>query len=65
MAADSRLTLTFKDPNFTDPNSRVERLVSVPQTDATNKLFLAEKRIGISTFGAGDIKGVPIYRISC
>jgi hypothetical protein len=25
MAADSRLTLTFKDP-FTDPNSKVERL---------------------------------------
>ncbi len=59
MADDSRLTLTFKDP-FTDPNSKVERLVSVPQTDATNKLFLSQNRIGISTFGAGDIKGVPI-----
>jgi hypothetical protein len=35
-------------------------LVSVPQTDATNKLFLARNRIGISTFGGGDIKGVPI-----
>ena len=60
MAADSRLTLTFKDPNFTDPNSKVERLISVPQSDATNKLFLAQNRIGISTFGAGDINGVPI-----
>jgi hypothetical protein len=59
MAADSRLTLTFRDP-FTDPNSKVERLVSVPQTDATTKLFLSQNRIGISTFGAGDIKGVPI-----
>jgi hypothetical protein len=49
MAADSRLTLTFKDP-FTDPNSKVERLVSVPQTDATNKLILSQNRIGISTF---------------
>jgi len=60
MAADSRQTLTFKDHNLTDPNSKVERLISVPQTDATNKLFLARKRIGISAFGAGDIKGVPI-----
>lgn len=60
MAADSRLTLTIKDPNLIDPTSKVERLISVPQTDAVNKLFLAQKRIGISTFGTADIKGVPI-----
>jgi hypothetical protein len=60
MAADSRLTLNFKDPNRNDPNSQVERWVSVPQSDAANKLFLAQNRIGISTFGTGDISGVPI-----
>ena len=60
MAADSRLTLTFKDPNLTDLNSKVERLISVPQTDAATKLFVAQDRIGISTFGVGDINGVPI-----
>jgi hypothetical protein len=60
MAADSRLTLTFPHPNIKGPDPNLIHLVSVPQSDAAKKLFLARKRIGISTFGVGSIGGIPI-----
>ena len=61
MAADSRLTLTFPDPNFVDPNNPdTKHFISVPQTDATRKLFLAQDRIGISVCGNATIGNVPI-----
>ena len=70
MAADSRLTLVFPLPSPKDsksddlkqeePKTRTVHLVSVPQSDATNKLFLAQNRIGISTAGDALVKGVPI-----
>jgi hypothetical protein len=61
MAADSRLTLTFPDPNFSDPkNPGAKHFISVPQSDSTQKLFLALDRIGISTCGNATVGNVPI-----
>ena len=61
MAADSRLTLTFPDPAFSDPkNPNTKHFISVPQSDSTRKLFLAQDRIGISTCGTATIGNVPI-----
>lgn len=61
MAADSRLTLTFPDPHFSDPNNPdTKHFISVPQTDATRKLFLVQDRIGISVCGNAVIGNVPI-----
>jgi 20S proteasome alpha/beta subunit len=61
MAADSRLTLTFPDASFQDPNNpSTQRFISVPQSDSTRKLFLAQNRIGISTCGTATIGNVPI-----
>ena len=60
-AADSRLTLTFPDPNFSDPNNPdTKHFISVPQSDANRKLFLVQNRIGISVCGTAVIEGVPI-----
>jgi hypothetical protein len=61
MAADSRLTLSFPDPNFKDPaNPDSKLLIAVPQSDATQKLFLAGERVGISTCGFASIQNTPI-----
>jgi hypothetical protein len=75
MAADSRLSLVFPLPSPQDskaddpkqgeakteePKTKIVHLVNVPQSDATNKLFLAQNRIGISTAGNAVVKGVPI-----
>jgi hypothetical protein len=61
MAADSRLTLTFPDPNYSNPKDPNEKLrIAVPQSDTTRKLFLAHNRIGISTCGDAVIEGTPI-----
>jgi hypothetical protein len=56
MAADSRLTLN------TTREEGEKKLVSaaVAQSDSNYKLFLAPGNVGISTFGAADIAGVPI-----
>ncbi|MFA4859203.1 hypothetical protein [Methanoregula sp.] len=55
MASDSRLTLTHTEQRG---NQQVQ--ISVPQSDANYKTFLAPGNIGISTYGAADIQGVPI-----
>jgi hypothetical protein len=55
MAADSRLTLTTTENTPLGPVRQ-----SLPQSDANQKLFLSTRSIGISTFGAADINGVPI-----
>jgi hypothetical protein len=68
MAADSRLTLTFPDPNAPQPpipspsttTASKPSMISVPQSDAQQKIFIARKRIGISTFGDAGIGPVPI-----
>src|SRR6266705_3670129 len=56
MAADSRLTLNteMKQPDKTVVN------LAVGQSDSNYKLFLAPNGIGIATYGAADIAGVPI-----
>lgn len=56
MAADSRLTLNTQEQQA---DKRILNL-AVGQSDSNYKLFLAPGGIGISTYGAADIKGVPI-----
>lgn len=56
MAADSRLTLNTQQPK----GDKVVVNVAVGQSDSNYKLFLAPNEIGIATYGAADIKGVPI-----
>jgi hypothetical protein len=57
MASDSRLTLNATQ-NLTGSHQTVN--IAVGQSDSVYKTFLAPGNIGISTFGAADIKGVPI-----
>jgi hypothetical protein len=55
MASDSRLTLT------TSVLQNEQKIpISFPQSDANYKTFLAPGNIGISTYGAADIQGVPM-----
>lgn len=56
MASDSRLSLNYEEPRG---DGQVVQM-SVAQSDTNYKTFLAQSRIGISTFGAADINGVPI-----
>ncbi len=56
MASDSRLTLNTEQ----HPNQATVVQVAVGQSDSNYKIFLAPNNIGISTFGAAEIKGVPI-----
>jgi hypothetical protein len=55
MASDSRLTV-----NRLEQRGSHEVQISVPQSDANYKTFLAPGNVGISTFGAADINGIPI-----
>lgn len=56
MASDSRITLNFTQQQ--GDNQIVS--IAIGQSDSNNKLFLAPNNIGIMTFGAADIQGVPI-----
>lgn len=56
MAADSRLTLTIPK---TQPGGQTHTL-SLAASDSAKKLFLAPNNVGIATYGAADIGGVPI-----
>jgi hypothetical protein len=56
MASDSRLTLN----NTETAGTQTTVTVGVSQTDTNYKTFLGKGRIGISTFGAAMIQGVPI-----
>jgi len=55
MASDSRLTV-----NRIEQRGIQQVQICVPQSDANYKTFLAPDNVGISTFGAADINGVPI-----
>lgn len=55
MASDSRLTLTLQ--RSTAGGSET---LSVPSSDSNYKTFVTAGHIGISTFGAADISGVPL-----
>jgi len=56
MASDSRLTFT----NTNDVNGQKVVNFGVSQSDTSYKTFLSKGNIGISTFGAATIKGIPI-----
>jgi len=56
MASDSRLTLNSISQS--GPNQTVN--VAVAQSDTNYKTFLTPNSVGISTYGAADIGGVPI-----
>ncbi len=56
MAADSRLTLNAQQNQAGQQTVQL----SVGQTDSVHKLFLAPVAVGIATYGAADIQGVPI-----
>lgn len=56
MASDSRLTLNTQTQN---PTGQTLNL-AVGQSDSNYKTFLAPNKVGISTFGAAEIAGVPI-----
>jgi len=57
MASDSRLTLTAQQQQQ-DGKQTVQ--VAVGQSDSNYKTFLAPHDIGVSIYGAAEIKGVPI-----
>jgi hypothetical protein len=57
MACDSRLTLNTTS-KASDGNQVVQ--AAVGQSDSNQKLFCAHERVGISTYGAADIGGVPV-----
>ncbi len=56
MASDSRLTLNTQQQS----NDKTVVQIAVGQSDSNYKTFLAPNNIGISTYGAADINGVPI-----
>ncbi len=56
MASDSRLSLN----SDTVVGGVRTRSLAVALSDANYKIFLAANRVGISTYGAADIGGVPI-----
>ncbi len=56
MASDSRLTLNATQKQDGQTTVRL----AVGQSDANYKTFLAPNNIGISTYGAADVQGMPI-----
>jgi hypothetical protein len=56
MAVDSRLTFNRQEQQ----GGKTIINLAVGQSDSNYKLFLALDSVGISTYGAADIKGVPI-----
>ena len=55
IAGDSRLTL-----NWTTKINEVEQRHSVSASDSNTKVFTIKNKFGLGTFGAADIKGIPI-----
>ena len=56
MASDSRLTLNAQTRKDDQPIVQM----AVAQSDSNYKTFLAPGNIGITTYGAADIQGIPI-----
>lgn len=56
MASDSRLTLNTQK----QVNQQTVQQISVSMSDSNYKTFLTNNKIGISTFGAAEIQGIPI-----
>lgn len=57
LAGDSRLTINW---NEVDAETQVNHHYSITSTDSNRKVFQIKDRFGLATFGAADIKGIPI-----
>ena len=57
IAGDSRLSLTYPTK---DQATQKEFLHTITASDSNDKVFLVKDRFGLGTFGAADIKGMPI-----
>jgi len=57
IAGDSRLTINWHE---TDPTSQANNHYSITATDSNRKVFRIKDKFGLATFGAADIKGIPI-----
>lgn len=57
IAGDSRLTINWSEP---DPDSKGNNHYSITSTDSNRKVFQIKDKFGLATFGAADIKGIPI-----
>lgn len=55
IAGDSRLTLSW-----TNKTDKGDKLHSVSASDSNTKIFSIANKFGLGTFGAADIKGIPI-----
>lgn len=55
LAGDSRLTLNWSQEIDGKNNN-----YSITASDSNNKVFQIKKKFGLATFGAADIKGIPI-----
>lgn len=57
LAGDSRLTLSWTDKDAASYN---EKTYSITATDTNTKVFAIKNKFGLGTFGAADVKGIPI-----
>jgi hypothetical protein len=57
IAGDSRLTINWHE---TDPDTKAQNHYSITSTDSNRKVFQIKEKFGLATFGAADIKGIPI-----
>ena len=57
IAGDSRLTINW---NEEDPETKINNHYSITSTDSNRKVFQIKDKFGLATFGAADIKGIPI-----
>jgi 20S proteasome alpha/beta subunit len=55
IAGDSRLTLSWKTKI-----NEIEHLHSISASDSNAKIFSIKDKFGLGTYGAADIKGIPI-----
>ena len=57
IAGDSRLTINWSE---VDPETNGNNHYSITSTDSNRKVFQIKDKFGLATFGAADIKGIPI-----
>ena len=57
IAGDSRLTINWSE---VDPETKGNNHYSITSTDSNRKVFQIKEKFGLATFGAADIKGIPI-----
>lgn len=57
IAGDSRLTINWSE---VDPETKGNNHYSITSTDSNRKVFQIKDKFGLATFGAADIKGIPI-----